>query len=484
MRLFQFKPSIFPNRPQTLLKNPQFQLFWCFTSTALSPSSQNTKQKITQIGLRYSNSFSFARPFTWINTSQNCFTKNSSKIDCCIGEDSISNLPEDVMSHILSLMPTKDAVRTSVLSKDWKRKWKTIYNLDFSDGEVFREQRRNISPRASMYLFVQKMIYRTKNSFKLFYGYKDLILSREILKCTSLRHLELVLPCTLKAPVNNCLPNLKTLCLEGVEIMNCSRDTHSIIFNFPVLETIEIRRCKWLNVKCVEIYAPALTTLNSETPLEDGLSDGYSIKIYAARLAKFKSSGGLPENIRSVKEIGSRFRMLLKGLSSVKDLHAWSHPANAFVNAGNHKINVYILSTLKTHAIFQSRGEGLTLPMFDKLERLDLDVYDYLNNEALLFLLEAAPFLKSLVLQVEYLATYWTREPLPSSIVSHLEVVKFNYFTGTACQFRLAEILLKNATKLKIIYLCDNGFTSLNEIAEQLSTIPKSSTCFTVTIVQ
>ncbi|KAJ0435451.1 putative F-box domain, leucine-rich repeat domain superfamily, F-box-like domain superfamily [Helianthus annuus] len=46
--------------------------------------------------------------------------------------DRLSGLPDDIISHILSLMATKFAVRTSVLSKRWRYSWKLITNLDFN----------------------------------------------------------------------------------------------------------------------------------------------------------------------------------------------------------------------------------------------------------------------------------------------------------------------------------------------------------------
>ncbi|KAI7742257.1 hypothetical protein M8C21_033990, partial [Ambrosia artemisiifolia] len=48
-------------------------------------------------------------------------------------EDRLSNLPEDTLSHILSLMPTKFAVRTSILSKRWRYTWMLVTNLYFDD---------------------------------------------------------------------------------------------------------------------------------------------------------------------------------------------------------------------------------------------------------------------------------------------------------------------------------------------------------------
>src|SRR5690349_5021464 len=45
-------------------------------------------------------------------------------------EDRISNLPDSVVCHILSRLQTRDAVATSVLSRNWRYKWTSIYDID------------------------------------------------------------------------------------------------------------------------------------------------------------------------------------------------------------------------------------------------------------------------------------------------------------------------------------------------------------------
>ncbi|PRQ30992.1 putative F-box domain, leucine-rich repeat domain, L domain-containing protein [Rosa chinensis] len=47
-------------------------------------------------------------------------------------EDRISALPDVIRCHILSFMPTRDAVKTSVLSHRWKNAWLSVPNLDLS----------------------------------------------------------------------------------------------------------------------------------------------------------------------------------------------------------------------------------------------------------------------------------------------------------------------------------------------------------------
>ncbi|XP_060211198.1 F-box/FBD/LRR-repeat protein At1g13570-like [Lycium barbarum] len=53
------------------------------------------------------------------------------------GVDTISNLPCNILDGILGCLPLKDAVKTSILSKDWRYKWVTRQELAF-DYHLFR----------------------------------------------------------------------------------------------------------------------------------------------------------------------------------------------------------------------------------------------------------------------------------------------------------------------------------------------------------
>ena len=46
----------------------------------------------------------------------------------------INNLPDPILQHILSYLSTKEAVRTSILSKRWKYLWTSIPKIDFNEG--------------------------------------------------------------------------------------------------------------------------------------------------------------------------------------------------------------------------------------------------------------------------------------------------------------------------------------------------------------
>lgn len=50
--------------------------------------------------------------------------------------DKISNLPKDITNEILSKLPLRDSVRTSVLSRKWRYKWNTLPHLVFDEQLV------------------------------------------------------------------------------------------------------------------------------------------------------------------------------------------------------------------------------------------------------------------------------------------------------------------------------------------------------------
>ncbi|KAL3844385.1 hypothetical protein ACJIZ3_001788 [Penstemon smallii] len=411
--------------------------------------------------------------------------KKSLKTSQANREARISNLPEGVIIHILSRLPTKYA-------------WTFSYNIDMDDSKPFRSCKKTKFVNS-----VERVLFFSQNvkSFRLSCcekydlnritawisavlrrNHDGIVLPlRSLVNCTSLKKLELKLPCIFKVPMKNCFPNLTILYLEEVEILNTQSITEPLKITFPVVETCELIRCKLLKVKIVELFAPALTKFKSVPPDEAEVND-YSNNIHGSRLVKFESSSELLETfdmsnspisyatllsfrVTSLEKSGLQVRKLLKGFSSLKELE---------------------LSGAVVKAIAQSK-HGVALPRYNSLERLVMSSSG--SSEALLEILHASPHLKHLDIDVRY----WDRydydavRSVPSCVSSSLEEVKFNFFdfSGKKSEFYLAKFLLKNAILLKKVHLSAISYrTELkNEILEELSTFPKNSVCCLTIVV-
>ncbi|XP_073021800.1 F-box/FBD/LRR-repeat protein At3g14710-like isoform X2 [Primulina eburnea] len=396
-------------------------------------------------------------------------------------ENIITNLPECIISRILSLLPTKDAVRTCVLSKEWEYKWTSIYNIHISDGERFllKQTRKTsfvnfvdrvffLSRHSTLkrfylccrhkydshriILWISAALMRNVEDMHIVYNDEGVVLPRCLFDCKSLTSLELQLPCIFRVSAHNLFSSLKILYLNKTKILSDHvPSTDRLIFDFPVLETLELQNCEWLKVNFVEINSLALTKLCVIQYLSLPEADKYRIKISRAKIAKFEYKGYFleyfdlctssvfsvavyfhcfPKDIQVVRKNGLQARSLLKGLFS--------------------GLNHLKLSGEVVEAVVQSNQRPL-LPKFNMLKRLE--VFTKCNSGALLELLHPMPFLKSIVLEMwcwdDY--DYDEVESLPSCIVSHLKEVRFRSFSESLPDYRMAQFLWTNALRLKKI---------------------------------
>ncbi|XP_073291038.1 F-box/LRR-repeat protein At4g14103-like [Primulina huaijiensis] len=394
------------------------------------------------------------------------------------GEDIISNLPENIISHILSLLPAKDALRTSALSKDWEYKWTCIYNIDIDETKRFSRKRKKAREKTAVnfvdriLLFAQiptiktfrlKFLYkyspsrlrawistalmRNVENLEINYDHEGVVLPRCLFNCKSLTILKLRLPCTLRVPAGNWFSNLKILYLARVEILNaCVSNTP--MFDFPVLERFDLDNCKWLEVNFVEIKAPALSKFNVTN--HSGLPKGENcrIKISGAKLLKFHLYGHFVENfdlsassvfsvivncrflaidLPFVQKDGLSARLLLKRCFSLKHLK---------------------LAGSVVEGIVISK-QGPPLPEFQMLKQLEL--LDKCKIGAVLEMLHAMPILETIVFDM----CLWDDDKydevksVPSCITCHLSKVQFRGFNGRKAQVHFADFWLTNAVRLK-----------------------------------
>ncbi|KAK3184627.1 hypothetical protein Dsin_031913 [Dipteronia sinensis] len=89
-------------------------------------------------------------------------------------EDIISRMPDDVLSHIISRLEAKDAVKTCVLSTRWKNVWTLMYNFYFNLDTDGKGNRRTLFVN-----FVELVLRRSQSKsiqnfhLKTYYGFEE-----------------------------------------------------------------------------------------------------------------------------------------------------------------------------------------------------------------------------------------------------------------------------------------------------------------------
>ncbi|KAJ1378250.1 Leucine-rich repeat domain superfamily [Sesbania bispinosa] len=247
-----------------------------------------------------------------------------------VGEkDLISKLHESILGHILSFLPTVEAICTSVLSRRWIDVWTSITSVQFDDALLFsgkkmqQEQFVNFVNKVLLHLanstiqsfslcltryhydasqvsaWISFILERRVQKLQIQYADKVLISSHSLFSCSSLVDLVLQTRCTLSVPISACLPNLKKLSISGIRLVSDS-STYSkdIVLSFPVLKVFEARGCEWSTIQNISIQAPLLERFS--IAIWNSLSKEScksAIKIFSPHLTDFSYEGDLEQDI-------------------------------------------------------------------------------------------------------------------------------------------------------------------------------------------
>ncbi|KAI4356395.1 hypothetical protein L6164_000422 [Bauhinia variegata] len=215
--------------------------------------------------------------------------------------DRISELPDDLLCHILSYLPTRDVIRTSILSNRWRSVWTLVPVLNFDYAEIPNE--RFIECVNSTLIQRDRQPIK-KLSLKFSYTCYNLALveacGKAALHC-KVEHFELlsfrrmpprVLTCRtivvlilreiyLPIPVSNSsiyLPMLKTLCLERVGFgYTNSNDIIKLLRGCPILEQLKLIR---LMISPLEVTSHVHLPMLKSLHLDDDflkLFDGFPV---------------------------------------------------------------------------------------------------------------------------------------------------------------------------------------------------------------
>ncbi|KAM5577394.1 F-box/FBD/LRR-repeat protein [Rosa sericea] len=436
------------------------------------------------------------------------------------GVDRISELPDGVLCHILSFLPTIDVVRTTILSTRWKNIWTSVCNLDFSDQDfpptwtssdrfvTFVDRALSLCSSSD----IQK--FRIKQSRVSYFSDEDL--SRfESWICTAIRHnvvelnlfvgvedyleLKYKMPQSLfhsktlvslklfescfsyVPPTTGCFPSLKFL--SAAFVFPDTQSMENLFSHCPVLEDLTILASLGdQDNLSVNIFTPELKKLsiNLHTYSIEGKDRLSSCIINAPKLetlylkmdgltyyflekAQFLAQARLEFNHRCKDNpaFADHAIKLLGGISSVQEL----------------LLSVYSL-------------EVCSLPNFNNLTTLELALQESQYWELLIEMLKRSPNLECLELcydgvtwREEY-GDQWNPvnppELVPTCLSSHLTSISIWEFKGQLDEMEVVKYLLQNGVVLKKMNIFTESNSegllySLDELRKEFSVFPKGS---------
>ncbi|MED6197916.1 hypothetical protein PIB30_061298 [Stylosanthes scabra] len=225
----------------------------------------------------------------------------------------ICDLPDPILHRILSSLPTKEAIQTSVLSKRWEHLWKNISKIELREGYLTHLQEPEAEKRRQKFMnFANRLLAacdctRLKNFFlscrvgqdasqinqwlccfinpkikELSLDFEEilepLVFPDHLFTCSTLTKFRLDMPHIFKLPSSIHFQSLRTLILLNV-IFPDSSSTQNFFSGCPALEELYLTSCNLENVEAFVISCPLLQNLDISEMEYDGLTDPNCCKV-------------------------------------------------------------------------------------------------------------------------------------------------------------------------------------------------------------
>ncbi|XP_004295674.1 PREDICTED: putative F-box/FBD/LRR-repeat protein At4g13965 [Fragaria vesca subsp. vesca] len=460
------------------------------------------------------------------------------------GVDRISALPDALVCHILSFIPTVYAVWTTLLSRRWNNLWRSLPNLDFNN-EDFPTKRTDdfmefvdcvLASRGSTDIRKLSLHIRHCENFSTGDFYRvhrwicaatrenlveldfcllfesrqndELELPLSLFKCKTLEVLSVQSNCiTYPAATKGCFPSLKVL-----DVSDFRPDVDSMqkfFSHFPVLEELNIYAYPcFYNVFNIKVSAPELKTLRISL---DYFSHNYmrpnNIFINAPKLENLEVTDGVLTNysLESTR-CPERTKIVYSNRRLNNDYWFIQDKDDVFEDeAPRFTIRAAALlekvQNVKCLSL-ESRPkclEACCVPALEYLVKLELALLDCYNWELLTELLKRSPKLEYLGLEHkktsfhESLEREWNPpESVPICLASSLKTICVNGFKGRRYEMEVAKYLLNHGEVLNTMTIstkdqfgCQDGrpYKTEEELCKEFHACQKGSKICRVNII-
>ncbi|CAI9117816.1 OLC1v1019301C1 [Oldenlandia corymbosa var. corymbosa] len=394
--------------------------------------------------------------------------------------DRISSLPDEILCHMLSFLPTKLGATTGVLSKRWRNVWGSVpvlcfeglkeadfadltavdSDFGFAESEAasfngfmdrllrFRGDSRTQKFRLESEYLEPELLYKWMRSLR---NVEELDLDirsfgelnwRDIgFAAASIKTIKLSGDFNLNIPSDLSFPCLKILHLLYV-IYEDDSAIEKLLYNCPVLEELKISRQLWDNVKNFVIYAPLVK------------SSSYAPSDHVICFCKQNEGSGARDNGRN-----TYYGKIVCGLfSSISDVKAL-------------KIGSFTLESL-------SDALDIRLPIYHKLVHLEVNFNGMAGAMLLPSLLGVTPVLETLILPLgitssskkgfvydggfsfsDQVYEWKPQSNVPHCLLHSLKVVEIRRIRSKVVEeLKLLKYILENAMVLEeMTILCEEG---------------------------
>ncbi|MED6144426.1 hypothetical protein PIB30_015641 [Stylosanthes scabra] len=366
--------------------------------------------------------------------------------------DIISNLPDSLLCHILSFLPTFDAVCTDILSRRWRHVWKDLQVFDFDDERI-KGSERFVS-------FVESVLSR--RSFRVIHKFS--------LSCYSLYDLN-PLRLWVRAAIGPCLQEMIVNFYDydarnsiGIIFPRASLVTLSPV-GFSGMDNVPLHLLKDLKPRTPGPGVFVESNLVSGCPALENLYFIFSTDKYLTKIFFFS------ETLKRVRLVESR----IYGYSKFREIE---------IDARNLEfLRIYLEG---------SCVRNLTISDFPNMMEASIDIAPMDEHVAWLpKLLKALSKTKKLHLgwfttQGQHGGNHtppepssWTRPAsVPSCVMLHLNILEFRRYPDSSEEREFFAYILQNALALKaiIIYTNIGSYEKEKEhILNEISALPRGS---------